>query len=142
MRIAVDAMGGDFAPEAVVKGSVDAAREFGVGVILVGDKEAVERELSGLETRGLDIQVKHASQVVTMHDSAMAPLRKKKDSSIAVATGLVKSGDAVAVVSAGHTGAAMSSAFFTLGLMKGVERPAIAPLMPTTSGYAIILDVG
>lgn len=142
MRIAVDAMGGDFAPEATVKGSVDAAREFGVGVILVGHKDAVGRELAGLDTRGLDIQVRHASQVVDMHDSAMAPLRKKKDSSIAVATSLVKSGDAVAVVSAGHTGAAMSTAFFTLGLMKGVERPAIATLMPTTSGHSIVLDAG
>lgn len=142
MKIAVDAMGGDYAPAAVVEGAVDAARELGVGVILVGDSAAVERELSRLDTAGLDIEVRHASQVVEMDDSASVALRRKKDSSIRVATGLVKSGEAVAVISAGHTGAAMATAFFVLGTVKGVDRPAIAALMPTTSGFSILLDVG
>jgi len=142
MRIAVDAMGGDFAPGAAVVGAVEAAREQGVGIILVGDRDSVGRELASVDASGLDIQVKHASQVIEMKDSASAALRRKKDSSIRVATELVKSGEAVAVISAGHSGAAMATAFFVLGPMKGVERPAIAALMPTMDGYSIMLDVG
>jgi glycerol-3-phosphate acyltransferase PlsX len=142
MRIAVDAMGGDFAPKAVVQGAVDAAREYGVGIVLVGDDDRVKRELSHLDIKGLDITVVHAPQVIDMKDSASAVLRRKKDSSIRIATELVKTGDAVAVISAGHTGAAMATALFILGPMKGVERPAIATLMPSTTGVTILLDVG
>ena len=142
MRIAVDAMGGDFAPKAPVEGAVEAARELGVGIVLVGDSARVGRELALHETSGLDIQVRHASQVVDMKDSASVALRRKKDSSIRVATEMVKAGEAVAVVSAGHTGAAMATAFFVLGPMKGVERPAIATLMPSMTGFTILLDVG
>jgi len=142
MRIAVDAMGGDFAPKAVVQGAVEAAREFGVGITLVGDADRVGRELDLMDTSRLDIQVRHASQVVDMDDSASTPLRKKKDSSIRVATELVKSGEAVAVVSAGHTGASMATAFFVLGMVSGVDRPALAALLPTLTGYSIVLDVG
>ncbi len=142
MRIAIDAMGGDYAPEAPVKGAVEAARELGVGIILVGDADAVKRELSGLDISRLNIQVRHASQVVEMSDSASVVLRKKKDSSIRVATELVKSGEAQAVISAGHTGAAMATSLFLLGTMKGVGRPAIAALMPSIQGHSIMLDVG
>jgi glycerol-3-phosphate acyltransferase PlsX len=142
MRIAVDAMGGDFAPKAVVQGAVDAAREYGVGIVLVGDDDRVKRELSHLDVKGLDITVVHAPQVIDMKDSASTVLRRKKDSSIRIATELVKTGDAVAVISAGHTGAAMATALFILGPMKGVERPAIAALMPSTTGVTILLDVG
>lgn len=142
MRIAVDAMGGDYAPRAVVEGAVEAAREFGVGIVLVGDQSKVEAELARLETGGLDVQVKHASQVVEMNDSASVTLRKKKDASVRVATELVKSGEAVAVISAGHTGAAMATAFFVLGTVKGVDRPAIAAQMPNVAGSSLLLDVG
>jgi len=142
MRIAIDAMGGDYAPEATVSGAVEAARELGVGIILVGDTESIKRELSKHDTSRLNIQIRHASQVVDMKDSASVVLRKKKDCSIRVATELVKSGEAVAVISAGHTGAAMATSLYVLGMMKGVERPAIAALMPTMQGYSIMLDVG
>ncbi|HEX9860535.1 MAG TPA: phosphate--acyl-ACP acyltransferase, partial [Nitrospirota bacterium] len=142
MRIAVDAMGGDFAPGAVVEGAVEAARELGVGVTLVGDSARVEAELAKLDISGLDIQVKHASQVVDMNDNASVALRKKKDASIRVATELVKAGEAVAVISAGHTGAAMATAFFVLGTVKGVDRPAIGTLMPNVTGASLLLDVG
>jgi glycerol-3-phosphate acyltransferase PlsX len=142
MRIAVDAMGGDFAPEAAVKGAVEAARELGVGIILVGDQEKVNRELALLDTSGLDIQVHHTSQTVEMQDPANVVLRKKKDSSIRVAAELVKAGEAVAVVSAGNSGAAMASALFVLGTMKGVERPAIAARLPNINGFSLVLDVG
>ena len=142
MRIAVDAMGGDFAPRAVVQGAVDAARELGVGITLVGDLERVDHELGLLETGGLDIKTVHAPQVVDMKDSASVVLRRKKDSSIRIATELVKAGEAVGVVSAGHTGAAMATALFILGPMKGVERPAIAALLPSMTGFTVILDAG
>jgi phosphate acyltransferase len=142
MRIAVDAMGGDFAPGAVVKGAVDAARELGVGIILVGDNVKVSRELALHDTSRLDIEIRHAPQVVDMKDRASVVLRKKKESSIRVATELVKSGEAVAVISAGHTGAAMATALYVLGPMKGVERPAIAACLPAMSGFSIIIDAG
>lgn len=142
MRIAVDAMGGDFAPGAVVEGAVEAARELGVGVTLVGDSARVEAELAKLDISGLDVQVRHASQVVDMNDNASVALRKKKDASIRVATELVKAGEAVAVISAGHTGAAMATAFFVLGTVKGVDRPAIGTLMPNVTGASLLLDVG
>jgi phosphate acyltransferase len=142
MRIAVDAMGGDFAPGAAVKGAVEAASELGVAITLVGDSGKVRKELDQLDTSLLDIKIVHASEVVDMRESASVVLRKKKDSSIRVATELVKRGEAVAVVSAGHSGAAMATALFILGRMKGVDRPAIATLMPTMTGFSIVLDVG
>jgi len=142
MWIAVDAMGGDHAPRAVVEGAVAAAREFGVGIILVGDKDKVDSELAALDTSRLNLRVVHASQVVDMSDSASVAHRRKKDSSIRVAVELVKSGEAAAVISAGHTGASMATAFFVLGAVTGVERPAIAALVPTMNGFSIMLDVG
>jgi glycerol-3-phosphate acyltransferase PlsX len=135
-------MGGDFAPGAVVKGAVDAARELGVGIILVGDNIKVSRELALHDTSSLDIQVRHAPQVVDMKDRASVVLRKKKESSIRVATELVKSGEAGAVISAGHTGAAMATALYVLGPMKGVERPAIAACLPAMHGFSIVVDAG
>ncbi|HEY3347794.1 MAG TPA: phosphate acyltransferase PlsX [Nitrospirota bacterium] len=142
MRIAVDAMGGDFAPGAAVKGAVEAAGELGVAITLVGDSGKVKKELDQLDTSRLDIKIVHASEVIDMQENASIVMRKKKDSSIRVATELVKSGEAVAVVSAGHSGAAMATALFILGRMKGVDRPAIATLMPTMTGFSIVLDVG
>ncbi len=142
MRIAVDAMGGDFAPGAAVEGAVGAARELGVGIILVGDQAKVNRELALYDTSGLDIRVLHTSQVVEMREHANVIFRKKKDSSIRIAAEIVKAGEAVAVVSAGHSGAAMASALFVLGPMKGVERPAIAARLPNVNGFSLVLDVG
>jgi glycerol-3-phosphate acyltransferase PlsX len=143
IKIAVDAMGGDFAPHAVVAGSVQAAKDYGVGIILVGIQQTVEEELrkhSGL--RSLSIEVRNASQVVDMLDSPSTVFRRKKDSSIRVANDLVKSGEAVAVISAGHTGAAMATSLFVLGPLEGVERPAIATIMPTVKDACVVLDVG
>lgn len=142
IKIAVDAMGGDNAPHAVVAGAVQAAKEYGVGVILVGIQESVEAELRKYHTAGLPVEVRNATQVVDMLDSPATVFRRKKDSSIRVANDLVKAGDAVAVVSAGHTGAAMATSLFTLGTVEGVERPAIATMMPTVTGACVVLDVG
>ncbi|HET7317781.1 MAG TPA: phosphate acyltransferase PlsX [Nitrospirota bacterium] len=143
MKIAVDAMGGDNAPRAVVAGAVQAAREYGAGIVLVGIEQVVREELEKHpQAKTLPIEVRNATEVVDMLDSAATVFRRKKDSSIRVANELVKSGEADAVFSAGHTGAAMSTSLFVLGRVEGVERPAIATFMPTLSGTSIVLDVG
>ena len=140
--IALDAMGGDAGPAVNVEGAVAAARELGLGVILVGIQEEVRRHLDRHDVRGLPIKVRHASEVVEMVESPTTALRKKKDSSIRVSVDLVRSGDADAVVSAGNTGAVMAVTVVVLGPLPGVERPAIAALLPTLAGHAILLDVG
>ncbi len=143
MKIAVDAMGGDNAPQAVVDGAVQAARDFNVGIILVGIEKAVREELDKYpQAKTLPIEIYNASEVVDMLDSPATVFRRKKNSSIRVANELVKNGEAAAVFSAGHTGAAMSTSLFVLGRVEGVERPAIATFMPTISGTSIVLDVG
>ncbi|HSB34149.1 MAG TPA: phosphate acyltransferase PlsX [Nitrospirota bacterium] len=143
MKIAVDAMGGDNAPRAVVAGAVQAAREYGAGIVLVGIEQVVREELEKHpQAKTLPIEVRNATEVVDMLDSAATVYRRKKDSSIRVANELVKSGEADAVFSAGHTGAAMSTSLFVLGRVEGVERPAIVTFMPTLSGTSIVLDVG
>jgi phosphate acyltransferase len=142
MRVAVDVMGGDNAPQVEVEGAVAAAREYGVPVTLVGDVERVKAELARYDCTGLDIDLYHASEVVGMHDSASDAVRKKKDSSIRVAFELVKDGKAEAVVSAGNSGATMAAGMFVLKRMKGIDRPAIAQLFPTVSGKTLVLDVG
>jgi len=143
MKIAVDAMGGDNAPHAVVAGAVQAAKEYGIGIILVGIEQAVQKELDKHhQAKSLPIEIRNATEVVDMLDSPATVFRRKKDSSIRIANELVKSGEAVAVISAGHTGAAMATSLFVLGKLEGIERPAIATIMPTMKGTCIILDVG
>ncbi|ABQ26064.1 phosphate acyltransferase PlsX [Geotalea uraniireducens] len=142
MRVAVDAMGGDNAPVVEVEGAVAAAGEFGIPVTLVGDTDRVNQELAKYNCKGLDITVKHASEVVGMHDSASDAVRKKKDSSIRVAFDLVKNDEAVAVVSAGNSGATMAAGMFVLKRLKGIDRPAIAQIFPTLRGKTLVLDVG
>ncbi len=142
MNIAVDAMGGDRAPGVVVQGAVEAAREWDIPIILVGDTELITQELRRYPTEGLPIMVKHASEAVGMNESPSVALRKKKDSSIEVAIDLVKRGEAAGFVSAGNTGACMATAMFRLGMLSGVDRPAIATLLPTLKGVTLLLDVG
>lgn len=141
--IALDAMGGDHAPRAEVEGAILAARELGVRVLLVGQQEAVEHELSKHAHRGLPLEVVHASEVIAMDESPMMAFRKKKDSSVHVAARLVKNGEADGFVSAGNTGAAMAAAHFILGTLPSVDRPALAAPFPTTrGGVSVMLDVG
>lgn len=140
--VAVDAMGGDHAPINEVEGAVTAARSFGLAIVLVGDEARLTEELARHETEGLDISIHHASEVVGMHDSASDAIRKKKDSSIRVAFDLVKQGRAHAVVSAGNSGATMAAGMFMLKRIKGIDRPAIATIMPNMTGRTLILDVG
>src|SRR5271165_60045 len=143
VTIAVDAMGGDEAPKAEVEGAIQAARSLGVKVILVGKEEVVRRELAGYDWAGLPITVQHASEQVTMEDSAAKAVRTKRDSSIRVASRLVREGVAQGMVSAGNTGAVMATAKMVQGMIPGVDRPALATAFPTLKGGpVIVIDVG
>ncbi|HUT75872.1 MAG TPA: phosphate acyltransferase PlsX [Armatimonadota bacterium] len=142
MRIALDAMGGDHAPAAIVEGAVLAARELDIGVALVGDERSVQVELAKHDAPAGRIEVVHASQVIEMHESPATALRAKLDASMIRAVDLVASGDAQAVVSAGNSGAFMGAALWRLGAVKGVARPAIAALLPARSGSIVLLDAG
>jgi len=144
VTIAVDAMGGDHAPKAEVEGAIRAVRHLPVSVLLVGQDSVLRSELSahpGWEK--LPISIHHASEVVTMEDSAGKALRNKKDSSIRVALRLARDGQAQGVVSAGNTGAVMALAKTVCGMVSGVDRPALASVFPTVKGKpAVMLDVG
>jgi glycerol-3-phosphate acyltransferase PlsX len=140
--VAVDAMGGDHAPEAIVEGAVAAARELRIPVTLVGDRERIDHELVRHRAGSLSINVHHASEVVEMDDSPVDALRRKRDSSIRVGFGLVKSGDADAFVSAGNSGAMMAAAVMLLGNVPGVDRPAIGLELPSRRGHVTLLDAG
>jgi glycerol-3-phosphate acyltransferase PlsX len=135
-------MGGDRGPEVTVEGAVAAARELGSTVILVGDEQVLRSQLARHDVGGLDLTVRHAPEAVEMGESPMAALRKKKHSSIRIGLDLVKRGEAEAFVSAGNTGAVMATAVVVLGPLPGVERPAIAVVVPTLTHQAILLDVG
>ena len=140
--IAVDAMGGDHAPEAIIEGAIAAARELRIPVTLVGDRDTITHELGRHRAGNLPIQVHHASQVVEMDDSPVEALRRKRDSSIRVGFALVKSGDADAFVSAGNSGAMMAAAVMLLGNLSGVDRPAIGIELPSRRGHVTLLDAG
>lgn len=143
MRIALDAMGGDHAPGVNVEGAIDAALERqDLSVILVGDEYHLSRHLSGRKYPASQITVKHASEVVAMDDEFTHALRRKKDSSIKRAVEMVREGSADAVVSAGHSGIAMALALLLLGTSKGVDRPAIATVMPSLKKPFLLLDAG
>jgi phosphate acyltransferase len=142
MKIALDAMGGDFGPAVVVEGAVVAAREYGIASVLVGDKAAIEREIIHLKAQDLPLSIRHATQVVGMAESPSQALRRKRDSSLRVAADLVKEGECHALVSAGNTGAAMAIGMFVLGLVPGVERPAIATALPSLAGFTVLIDAG
>ena len=144
VTIAVDAMGGDHAPKAEVEGAVRAARGLGVRVVLVGRKPDIEKELSQFgDASALPIEIQHATERITMEDSAAKAVRTKRDSSIRIATRLVREGGAQGVVSAGNTGAVMATAKMVLGMLPGVDRPALASAFPTLVGKpVIVVDVG
>ena len=142
MKIVLDAMGGDHAPPVAVEGGVWAAREYGIEVILVGQEDDVRRELARHDTSGLSLPIVHASQVIEMEEHPAAAVKAKKDSSMVVGMDLVKRGQADAFVSAGNTGGVMAAALFRLGRIRGVRRPALSTVYPTTTGLCFMLDVG
>jgi glycerol-3-phosphate acyltransferase PlsX len=143
MRVALDAMGGDYAPSVTVEGAVETVDEHAdIEVILIGDEAVIRRELGSKRYHANRISVRHASQVVEMQDSPTAAVRKKKDSSIRIGIDLVKSGEADAFVSAGHSGVVMATSLLLLGTSKEVDRPAIATIMPTLRDTFVLLDAG
>ena len=141
MKIAVDAMGGDHAPEHPVAGAVMAARELGADVVLVGRKDAIQSALSR-HASVPSIDVVHADEVVDMHESPATALRRKRDSSIHVAARLLRDGEVQGFVSAGNTGAVMVTVKLYVGTITGVDRPALAVILPSRRGRTVLVDVG
>ena len=143
-RIVVDAMGSDEFPTPDVEGSVQAAREYGVEIILVGDESKIKPVLEAQNPGNLPIRVVHAPEMLTMEDKGEKLTFKARHgkSSMAVGMELVKNGEAEAFVTAGNTGAAMVTALFRLGRIRGVDRPALAPVFPTATGSCVVLDIG
>ncbi len=142
MRIALDSMGGDKAPAVNVEGAILAAREMDLELVLVGDETAIRKELARHEIGELKISLKEASQVVGMDESPIFAMRRKKDSSIVRAVELLREGKVEALVSAGNTGATVAAAKIYLDTIPGVDRAAIATLMPTPDGSSVLLDAG
>jgi len=142
VTIALDAMGGDSAPESEVAGAVRAARELPVEIILVGQQDIIEQHLKRYPRRPGNISIRHASEVIGMDESPVASIRKKRDSSINVAVELLKDKQVDAFVSAGNTGAVVSASTLLVGLLPGIERPGIAIVLPGVKGDTLLIDVG
>lgn len=143
MRIVVDAMGGDFAPQAAVSGALAAARAKGLGIVLVGRREAILSELAQSQVDGIDLEVVDAPDVIPMDELApAAAVRMTPDSSVSRGNMLVREGKADAFVTVGHTGAALAGAMFRLGRLPGVRRPALATPFPTMRGPCVLVDIG
>lgn len=142
MKIAVDAMGGDKAPAEIIKGAVLAAQKYSCEIVLVGDATKISDELEAAGGDGLPITIRHASEVIAMGEHPADAVRVKKDSSIVVATRMVRDGECDAVLSAGSTGASVAAAQLILKRIHGIGRPAIATPMPTPRGTTLLLDSG
>ena len=144
VRVALDAMGGDYAPEEIVAGAVKASKELDVEVLLVGDQQATETALEKHDYDPAVIQIIPSESVVEMHEEPLTAIRRKRKSSINVAMDLVKADRADAIISAGHSGAVMASALLRLGRLKGIDRPAISAVLPTAKADkpVLVLDVG
>ena len=142
VRVALDAMGGDQAPAEIVAGAVQAAREYAIGVHLVGREEAIRAELAKHDTTGLDLPVVHTDEVIEMDEHPADAVRRKKQSSMALALQLVRDSTAVGAVSAGNSGAMMATSLLTLKRINGIERPALGGIFPTAKQPGLVLDVG
>src|SRR5215831_16714378 len=142
IRVALDAMGGDKAPDEVVLGAVQAAREYSMGVYLVGREDAIRAELAKHDTSGLDLPIVHTDEVIEMDEHPASAVRKKKNASMTLALQLVRHGSALGAVSAGNSGAMMAASLFTLKRIEGVDRPALGTVFPTRDGVSYVLDVG
>lgn len=138
MRILVDAMGGDRAPEEIVKGACIASKDFGLDVILIGNEGKIKPYMNRI---GCSLEIIHA-EVITNDEQPVTAIRKKKESSIVKGLKLLKEGKVQAMVSAGSTGALMAGGLFVVGRIKGIDRPAIATVFPTQNGPIVILDIG
>jgi len=145
-RIVVDAMGSDNFPAPDVEGAVMAAREYHVGIILVGDDAKINPELAKYETKDLSIEISHAPEMLAMEDKGeeltFKARHREAQNSMAVGIDLVKKGEADAFITAGNTGAAWITALFRLGRIRGVDRPGLAPIFPTAKGSCVVIDIG
>ena len=142
VRIALDAMGGDYSPEEIVKGGVAAAQDDGVEIVLVGPEDVVRNEMDKYGSTNSAMSVVHASEVVGMDERPVSAIKEKRNSSIVVGIDLLKSGEVGAFVSAGNTGAVMTEACLTLGRKKGIGRPALGAVFPFPAGPLLCLDLG
>jgi len=142
LKIAIDAMGGDYAPREIVRGAWEAYQESGQQIILVGDRSILTNELKQLGDNYAGLEIVHADEVIAMDDAPAVAVRRKKNSSMVMAAELVRDGHASAMVSAGSTGATMAAALLRLGRIPGIARPAIASVLPTENSVTLLLDVG
>jgi len=142
MRIAVDGMGGDHSPGLVVEGCVQALKECNVEIIITGPEEVIKNEFNKYDYDKSRVTIVNATEVIGANEHPVMAVRRKKDSSLNKALNLVKSGEADAIVSAGSTGAFMAGALFIVGRIKGIDRPALAPIMPGKNGPFMIIDCG
>jgi len=142
MKIAIDAMGSDMAPAAEVAGAIQAVKEFGYDLVLVGDEALVKSELAKYKDHSDKITVLHASERIEMHEPAAMSVRRKRQSSMVLGIDLLKIKEADGFISAGNTGAVVCAATLSLRLLPGIERPGIASPLPTLAGQAVIMDVG
>ncbi len=142
VRVALDAMGGDNAPGETVLGAIQAAREYGIGVYLIGREEAIRAELAKHDTTGLDLPIVHTDEVIEMDEHPVNAVRRKKNASMTLALQLVRDGAALGAVSAGNSGAMMAASLFTLKRIPGVERPALGGVFPTKDAVCLVIDIG
>jgi glycerol-3-phosphate acyltransferase PlsX len=142
VRVALDAMGGDKAPGELVLGAIQAAREYGIGVYLVGHEDAIRAELAKHDTTGLDLPIVHTDEVIEMDEHPVTAVRRKKNASMLLALQLVHDGKAVGAVSAGNSGAMMAGSLFILKRIPGVDRPALGGPFPHPQGLALVVDMG
>lgn len=142
MKIALDGMGGDNSPVEIVKGCVDAVNELGVEVVITGPNDVIQRELDKYQYDKNKISILNTTEIIGLDESPVMAIRRKKDSSMRRAIDLVKEKECDAVVSAGSTGALLAGGLFIVGRIKGIDRPALAPVMPGKNGRFMVLDVG
>lgn len=142
MIVAVDAMGGDNAPDAVIEGCVEAVNELNVDIIMTGREDYIKSKLSNFKYPADKIKIVNATEVISNNEPPVMAIRRKKDSSLSKAMQLVKNGEAHALVSAGSTGAFLAGSIFVIGRIKGIDRPALAPVMPGRSAPFMVIDCG
>ncbi len=142
VRVALDAMGGDNAPGEIVLGAVQAAREYNMGIYLVGREEAIRAELAKHDVTGLDLPIIHTDEVIEMDEHPANAVRQKKNASMTLALQQVRAGNALGAVSAGNSGAMLAASLFTLKRIAGVQRPALGGVFPTKDGACLVIDMG
>ncbi len=142
MRIALDAMGGDNAPDSNILGAVMAANEFDVKIFLLGDKDVINNKLNKIKQKNNNIEVIHCNEVIENEDKPVKAVKTKKDSSLVIGINMVKNGQADAFVSAGSTGAILTGGLLLLGRIKGIDRPALTGVFPTKGKGSVLLDIG